>query len=59
MEILMFLSQQGIATTGGGSAVGFGTTVALASGGSVTIASYPYVEVLVVDDLGIWKHVVF
>lgn len=42
----------GIATTGGGSAIGFGTTVALASGGSVTIDDYPYVEVLVVDDLG-------
>lgn len=42
----------GIATTGGGSAIGFGTTVALASGGSVTIDDYPYVEVLVADDLG-------
>jgi len=42
----------GISTVGGASPVGYGSTVLTVSSGNVTIVDYPYVDVLVVNDLG-------
>jgi hypothetical protein len=48
----------GVAQTTG-STVGFGTTVALESGGYVTLNEYPYLEVRTVSDQGVEKNRIY